>query len=182
MEGRPRDRDLVERAQRGDEAAYEELVQTYATIGFRTAYLLTRHAEDAEDAAQDGFVKAWRALGRFRPGEPFAPWLLRIVANEAKNRRRSAGRRARLALRAENEFSGGAAPPPESTVVAAEQRTRLLEAVERLPEEQRDVVVCRYLLDLSERETAEDRANIDAAGSGVLLRAGLVLGFDRWGR
>ena len=116
---------------------------------------MTRHAEDAEDAAQDGFVKAWRALGRFRPGEPFAPWLLRIVANEAKNRRRSAGRRARLALRAQNEFSGGAAPPPESTVVAAEQRTRLLEAVERLPDEQRDVVVCRYLLDLSERETAE---------------------------
>jgi PhoPQ-activated pathogenicity-related protein len=55
----------------------------------------------AEDAAQEGIVKAWRALGRFRTAEPFRPWLLRIVANEARNRRRAAGRRARLAATAD---------------------------------------------------------------------------------
>src|SRR5207237_240718 len=82
-------------------------------------------AADAEDATQDAFVKAWRALGRFRPDAPFRPWVLRIVANEARNRRRSAGRRVRLSLRAEAEgSSGGAAPSPEASVVAAGERPR----------------------------------------------------------
>ena len=69
-------------------------------IAFRTAMLITQDAAEAEEAAQDAFVKAWRALGRFREGEPLRPWLLTIVANEARNRRRSAGRRTALALRA----------------------------------------------------------------------------------
>jgi RNA polymerase sigma factor (sigma-70 family) len=144
VEGRPlAERQLVERARSGDRAAYEELVLAYGTVSFRTAYLLTGSAEDAEEAAQDGFVKAWRALPRFRPDEPFRPWLLRIVANEAKNRRRSTVRRTRLALEQATEFSGDAAPSPEDLTVATERRERLLGAVEQLPEAQRDVVVCR---------------------------------------
>src|ERR671928_2125569 len=108
MEGRPREEQgLIDRAQRGDEEAYAELVQQYQGLAFRTAYLLTGSAADAEDAAQDAFVKAWRALGRFRRGAPFRPWLLQIVTNEARNRRRSAGRRARLALRAADETRSG---------------------------------------------------------------------------
>ena len=95
----------MERARRGDEDAYEELVRAHQGIAFRTAYLLAGNAADAEEAAQDGFVKAYRALGRFRAGSPFRPWLLQIVANEARNRRRSSGRRAALALRAAAEES-----------------------------------------------------------------------------
>src|SRR5207244_8084061 len=91
--GRPlAESDLIQRAQRGDTHAYEELVHAYQGIAFRTAYVIARNAADAEEAAQDGFVKAWRALGRFRAGASFRPWLLQIVANEARNRRRSAGR------------------------------------------------------------------------------------------
>src|SRR5437764_12198614 len=128
VEGRPLDEyALIERARRGDEEAYAELVHAYEGIAFRTAYLLTRSAADAEDAAQDGFVKAWRALAGFRAGAPFKPWLLRIVANEAHNRRRSAGRRATLAIRAAAaEPSGGAAPSPEASVLDAERRDELL--------------------------------------------------------
>ena len=101
MVSRPRDEsELVERARRGDENAYEELVRAHQGIAFRTAYLVVGSAAEAEEAAQEGFVKAYRALGRFRPGSPFRPWLLQIVANEARNRRRSEGRRAALALRA----------------------------------------------------------------------------------
>lgn len=157
MEGRPLDEQLlIERARRGDEEAYAELVLAYEGIAFRTAYLLTSSAADAEDAAQDGFVKAWRALGRFRAGAPFKPWLLRIVANEAHNRRRSAGRRANLTLRAATEDpSGGAAPSPEAGLVDAERREALLAAVDALPDEQRTVLVLRYFADLSEEETAE---------------------------
>ncbi len=156
MEGRPpQEESLVERARRGDVSAYEELVHTYQGIAFRTAYLIAGTAADAEDAAQEAFVKAYRALGRFRAGAAFRPWLLQIVANEARNRRRSAGRRAALALRAAaEESSGGAAPSPEAALVASERRRELLAALERLREEERLVLACRFFLDLSEEETA----------------------------
>jgi RNA polymerase sigma-70 factor (ECF subfamily) len=154
--GRPlTDAELVSRALGGDAPAYEELVRRHAQIAFRTAYLISGSAADAEEAAQDGFVKAHDALGRFRPGAPFRPWLLQIVANEARNRRRSSGRRAALALRAAQESpSESAAPAPERALLAAEQRSTLLEALESLEERDRLVIACRYLLDLSEAETA----------------------------
>ena len=153
---RPRtESDLVEAARRGDTDAFAHLVREHEEIAFRTAYLIVRNAADAEDAAQDGFVKAWRALARFRPAAPFRPWLLAIVANEARNRRRGEGRRAALTLRAATEAPpGDAAPSPEGSAVAADERARLLARLEALPEEQRLAVACRYLLDLSEEETA----------------------------
>ena len=157
MVGRPlEDAELVERAQRGDLGAYEELVNRYQGIAFRTAYVVAGSAADAEEAAQDGFVKAYRALGRFRRGAPFRPWLLEIVGNEARNKRRSAGRRDRLALRAAAERgpSGGAAPSPEATLVASEERRHLLDAVNALRDDDRLVISCRYFLELSEEETA----------------------------
>jgi RNA polymerase sigma-70 factor (ECF subfamily) len=124
-------------------------------MAFRTAYLITGSAADAEDAVQDAFVKAYRALPRFRRGEPFRPWLLAIVANEARNRRRSAGRRERLALRAaEDPLSGGAVPSPEAALLASERREELLAAVEALGEDDRLALACRYFLGLSEEETA----------------------------
>jgi RNA polymerase sigma factor (sigma-70 family) len=149
--GRPLDdAELVTRAQQGDVAAYEELVRMHQGIAFRTAYLIAGSSSDAEEAAHDAFVKAFGALGRFR-----RPWLLAIVANEARNRRRSAGRRHALALRAAQEIRpGDAAPSPEAAVLGREQRGVLLEAVNRLSEEHRLVVACRYFLDLSEAETA----------------------------
>jgi RNA polymerase sigma factor (sigma-70 family) len=155
--GRPLDEEaLVARARRGDDAAYGELVHAYQDIAFRAAYLVTGSAADAEEAAQDGFLKAHRVLGRFRRGAPFRPWLLSIVVNEARNRRRSAGARQRLALRAmDDPLSGGAAPSPESEALAAEEGRRLLAAVAALRDEDRLVVSYRHFLGLSEDETAE---------------------------
>ena len=121
-------------------------------IAFRTAYLLTGSAADAEDAAQAGFVKAWTALPRFRRGAPFRPWLLRIVANEAHNRRRSAGRQEALRLR-----SRAALPPTTRPrlggAALGHGSVRLLAAVSRLDDRDRDALTCRYL-ELSEDETA----------------------------
>ena len=79
---------MVALARRGDGDAYASLVRAHSDIAFRTAMLITQDAAEAEEAAQDAFVKAWRTLGRFREGEPWRPWLLTIVANEARNRRR----------------------------------------------------------------------------------------------
>lgn len=149
----PGEKALVERACRGDPAAFEELVLAYQSLAFRTAFVIAGDAADAEEAAQDGFVKAHRALGRFREGEPFRPWLLAIVANEARNRRRARGRRASLALRAAAE-PGASGGDPEEAALGGERRERLLTAVEGLRDDDRDVLACRYFLQLSEEETA----------------------------
>jgi RNA polymerase sigma factor (sigma-70 family) len=150
------DGELVERARRGDVGAYEQIVERYREPVFRAAYLVTRSSADAEEAAQDAFVKAYAALGRFRTGAPLRPWLMRIAINESRNRVRSAGRRDALALRAAAER-----PPqdsdqsPEAALLAAERRRDLLAAVERLREEDRLVICCRYFLALSEAEAAQ---------------------------
>ncbi len=135
--------------------AYEELVRRHQDVAVRTAHLIAPDG-DAEDACQEAFLKAYGALGRFRPGSPFRPWLLRIVANEARNRRRSAGRRTGLVLRAaEDRPSNDAAPSPESAVLEHESRRALLAAVNRLRDEDREVIGARYFLELSESETAD---------------------------
>jgi RNA polymerase sigma-70 factor, ECF subfamily len=155
--GRPPDSEaaLVERARGGDAVAYGALVRAHQDIAYRVACLAGGSSADAEEAAQDGFVKAWRALPRFRAGAPFRPWLLAIVANEARNRRRAAGRRAGLVLRAAEQASRGAAEPsPEALALSSERRGALIEALGELDERDRSVLTCRYLLDLSEEETA----------------------------
>lgn len=161
VEGRPLqkvnqdDAGLVERARRGDQRAYEELVGRYSELAFRTALLITGSAADAEEAAQDAFFKAHRALGRFRAGEPFRPWLLTIVGNEARNRVRSTARREAMTLRvAEAVRTGDAAPSPEAAALAARERESLLAALGKLSREDREVIQLRYLLDLAVAETA----------------------------
>jgi RNA polymerase sigma-70 factor (ECF subfamily) len=143
--------ELVALARRGDGDAYASLVRAHSDIAFRTAMLITQDAAEAEEAAQDAFVKAWRALGRFRDGEPLRPWLLTIVANEARNRKRSAGRRQALALRLVPHAETDSA---EAAVLAGETRATLLAGLGRLREDDRLVLGCRYLLELSEAETA----------------------------
>ena len=134
-------------------AAFESLVRAYEDIAFRVAYLITRSAEAAEEAAQDGAVKAYRALHRFDEGAPFRPWLLRIVANEAKNRVRASVRRSQAELRL-----AGLAPqqgrPTEEEALATQDRCLLLEAVQRLPEPQRRAVALRFFAELTIAETA----------------------------
>ena len=162
MEGRPlEDTELVRRARRGDVGAYEELVRRYQEIAVRTAYVVAG-ATEAQDAAQEAFVKAYRALDRFREDAPFRPWLLRIVANEAINRRRSARRQAGLALRvaaavdgaAEGRLSDDAAPSPEGAALAQEGRRELIAAINELRPEDRLLIAYRYWFDMSKAEMA----------------------------
>jgi len=142
----------IARARDGDLDAYAVLVARYTLRAHRAAFLLGA-GEEADDVVQDAFVKAFRHLSRFREGEPFAPWLLRIVANETRNVARSRRRRAALALRLPGADSSGAAGPADQ-VLAAERRAWLVAAVNALPDRERQVLVCRYFLDLSEAETA----------------------------
>src|SRR6266511_5663549 len=149
----PEEAQVAARARRGDERAFEELLRRHGTIAFRTAYLITGSAADAEDAVQEACLKAYGALRRFDPARPFRPWLLAIVANEARNRRRGTSRRADLALRAAREQRPDeAAASAEAPLLAQERRAALLAALDRLRDEERLAVACRYLLDLSEEE------------------------------
>ena len=158
MEGRPlEDEELAERAKARDLDAYEEIVRRYQGLLVRAAYLVMGSLDEAEDAAQEAFVKAYRAIGRFRRGAPLRPWLLRIVTNEARNRRRSAGRRSGLQIRVAEarRLSGDAAPSPETAAVERERHDRLLAAVNGLGEGERLAVAYRYFLGLDEEETAK---------------------------
>jgi RNA polymerase sigma-70 factor (ECF subfamily) len=141
-------------ARRGDTGAYAGLVARYQEIAFRTAYLILGDAAEAEDAAQEAFINAYYALGRFRAGSPYRPWLLRIVANAARNRRKASVRRVALHQRAASIQLPAAADPPEDAVLADERRRALVRGLEQLREDDRLVIACRYLLELSEEETA----------------------------
>jgi RNA polymerase sigma factor (sigma-70 family) len=146
---------LVSAAKAGDQHAYGQLLQRHQAVAFRAACLIAGSAAEAEDATQEACVKAWLALRRFRPEAPFRPWLVRIAINEARNRRRGAGRRATLALRLGAESAGiGSAPSAEAEALAGEERARLLSAIARLREDDQLVIAGRYFLGLSETETA----------------------------
>lgn len=156
MEGRPlNEQDLIQNAKSGDVAAFEALVQTHQHIALRVAFLVVGDRTEAEDVTQEAFVKAYHAMSRFRVDSSFRPWLLRIVRNEALNQRRRRGRQERLSLRLANDpVSGGAAPSPETTVITGVERRTILDLVNGLPDRYREVVTHRYLLGLSEAETA----------------------------
>lgn len=127
-------------------------MRAHQAIALRVAVVTC--GSEAEEAVQDAFMKAWRALGRFRPGSPFRPWLLTIVANEARNRRRGAGRRAAVTLRAQAMAIPAGPASPEEAVVDQVDLDRVLAEVARLPERERLAIGYRHLAGLSERETA----------------------------
>jgi RNA polymerase sigma factor (sigma-70 family) len=126
-------------------------------LALRTASLLGAGA-DAEDVVQESFVKAYAGLARFRDGSSFRPWLLRIVANETRNLHRSAGRRTareRSAwARTEPLLASTELDDPAFAAISFERRAELLGGLARLSPDHRQVVTCRYLLDLDEAETA----------------------------
>jgi len=132
------------------------LVRRYQEHALRLACFVIGDASEAEDAVQEAFVKGFCAMDRFRRGASFKPWLLRIVANEAKNRRRSARRRDDLWIRLAGAVNHEASEPsPEVGILAEERREALAAALCRLDEDDRMVICYRYFLDLSEKEMAE---------------------------
>jgi RNA polymerase sigma factor (sigma-70 family) len=146
---------VVTRVRSGDRAAFAVLVRRHADAARRTAAVLGA-GSDTDDVVQEAFVKAYRALGSFKDGAEFRPWLLRIVANETSNARRAAGRRVA------RESAGSDLLPPLGSVAEVGETAALHEDLELfrvrvagLPDGQRLVVACRFLLDLDEAQTAQ---------------------------
>lgn len=144
---------LIQRAANGDTSAWEPLMLAHQQAVFRFAYLLLGDADDAEDIAQESFLRAWNHLKRFDPARPLRPWLLSITANLARNRRRSAGRYVSALMRAFRE------QPKESPleVIHAQntEANELWRAVQQLDVPDQQIVYLRFFLDLPVSETAE---------------------------
>ena len=144
---------LVRHAANGDPAAWEPLMLAHQQAVFRFAYLLLGDPDDAEDIAQETFLRAWDHLKRFDPSRPLRPWLLSITSNLASNRRRSAGRYLAALTRA---FRQEPNPPNvEERSAKRIEANKLWEAVKTLDEADQQVIYLRYFLELPVSETAQ---------------------------
>jgi RNA polymerase sigma-70 factor (ECF subfamily) len=161
------DRRLVEKARQGDTAAYAELVRRYERRAYGVAYGMLRNPSDAQDVAQDAFIKAYRYLGRFKGTASFYTWLYRIVVNLCIDHLRKRSRSAQVEYddrlgRPDNETEPGADLKPstlDSNPQKALARRELAEAMQKgldtLSEKHRAVLVLRELEGLSYKEMAE---------------------------
>jgi len=182
------DETLVLRAQKGDTGAFDELVRRYTSIVYRILYKILRHDEDTQDALQDTFVSAYRALPRFRQDARFSTWIYRIATNAALMKARA--RKTNLVSLdhptedpdAQNawELPDWSATPDEE-IMTSETRRIMEDAIQALPPEQRAAFVLHDIQDLSSAETAQAMGITVSAVNSRLHRARVFLR-DRIGR
>ncbi len=145
---------LISLAKRGEEQAYDALVRHYEQLAFRAAFLITRDEHDAAEVAQDAFLRAFRALGSFKLGHPFRPWLLKIVTNIALNRVVSRERRRKTEERYIRQESLASDPPFDNIVAEREEQQMLFRAVGSLSIDDQTLISLRYFLELPEADVA----------------------------
>ncbi|MDQ2692440.1 MAG: RNA polymerase sigma factor [Chloroflexota bacterium] len=147
---------LVRRAADGEAEAWEPLVLAHQEAVFRLCYLLLGDPDEAEDAAQESFLRAWNHLKRFDPARPLRPWLLSIASNLASNRRRSAGRYVAALMRAfRDEPSASSRAGIEERSAQNMEANELWKAVQSLSLPDQKIVYLRYFMELSVAETAQ---------------------------
>ena len=161
------DRQLVERFKAGDEAAFDALVDRHSARAFQIAYGVLGSREDAEEVAQDAFIRMHRALPDFRGEAEFTTWMYRIVTNLARNKYRwNKTRMAAFHDSIDAPVEGDDADArkielpdtrntPEEEAVYAELDQALQSELGKLPEAQRQVLVMRNVLDMSYEDIAE---------------------------
>jgi RNA polymerase sigma-70 factor (ECF subfamily) len=152
----PDDDALVAASQRGDQAAFGEIVRRYQRAVHRLAWSLTRNASDADDLAQETFVRAWGAIGRFERGQPLYPWLARIVTNQTFSLFRHRRRRPETSIEplVEAGQQWGVDDDPADHSARSERDARLRECFAQLADEHQAVLVLRAVQDLSYDEIA----------------------------
>lgn len=143
---------LIQLAAKQDQQAWEALVGEHQQAVFRLAYLFTGDPDEAEDVAQETFIRAFHSLHRFDPARPFRPWVLSIAANLARNRLRSF-KRYLAALQGLARRDPDSARPANPDPTPADDARELWRSVRRLSQEDQQVIYLRYFLELSEGET-----------------------------
>jgi RNA polymerase sigma-70 factor (ECF subfamily) len=144
---------VIARVVSGERELFRILVTRYGSLAKRTA-VLCGAADDADDVVQEAFVAAFGALSRFRAGEPFRPWLLRIVVNRARNVVRARNRAQALADRMAAWDHAALVWDPAAGALSAQRRDVLLQGLGRLSAPDREILAVRFLLDLSEADAA----------------------------
>lgn len=165
------DDELIDRARAGSRDAYGELMRRHQAAAVRLASVICGSVDDAHDVVQDGFLQAYRRLGTYRGEGEVRSWLLRIVANGAKNHVRGRIRR----LRRDDRDSRMAIRVNDSAEYVASQHLEheeLAAALRRLRADDRAILACRYIAGLGERETA---VVLDLAGGTVKSRTSRAL-------
>ena len=172
---------LIDRTLAGDDQAFETLVKQHESRVYRTALGIVGKPEDAEEALQDTFMKAYQHLKEFRRDSRFTTWLTRIAINAALNKLR--GQRETTSLDDEGELNAEFMPQhcepwqenPERSYAKEEIRRIVQEAIQSLPAEYRAVLVLRDISELDTVETAEALGLSIAATKSRLLRARLMV-------
>ena len=162
------DRTLVEKCKAGDEQAFAELVRRYSARAYQVAYGVLGNCEEAEEVAQDAFVRIHKALPGFRGECEFGTWLYRIALNLARNKYRwnkVRGSKVNFSMDAPLEGENGDddrkidlpddAPDPEKDAELGELRGRLSAELEKLPEAYREILVMRVVQEMSYEEIAD---------------------------
>ncbi|MBQ2783031.1 MAG: sigma-70 family RNA polymerase sigma factor [Oscillospiraceae bacterium] len=145
---------LISRARGGDREAFGELVEQYRDNVYRLAYRMCGNAYDADEAAQEAFVAAWRALPNFRGDAKFSTWLYRLTTNAAIDVMRREKRHQTVGDGEMMELADDADSPQE-TVERTEQQEAVQKALATLSEEYREVLLLRYMEELDYAEIAE---------------------------
>ncbi len=161
---------LVQAAQARNEAAWEALVRIHQEPVFRYAYLILGDRDEAEDTAQETFIRAFKALERFDASRPLRPWLLSIAANLARNHFRSLGRYISALTRIVRESPGQFMSVEALSIEQIEARM-LWQALQRMDFIDRQVIYLRFFLELSVEETAEAMETAEGTVKSRLHRA-----------
>ncbi len=151
------ERELVRKCQAGDPRFYEPLVRAYEPQGLRLALGMVGNMDDARDALQDAFVKAYQALDRFDTNRAFGPWFFQILRNQCRDLLRSRKARFRVEVVDDGLLGGRADHTPQSSRrerERSEARRLLWKALERLPDEQREILVLKELQGFRYQEIA----------------------------
>ena len=151
---KPDDTILVEQAQNGDRQAFSELVRRHQASVYRSCYRILGHNEDAKDASQEAFLRAYRKLGTFQGRSSFKTWLLRVAMNVSLNEHTS---RRKVSYTNIDPTAQAVASPeaPEAELMRAEAANRMNDALQLVRHEHRAAIILRELEELTYQETAE---------------------------
>jgi RNA polymerase sigma-70 factor (ECF subfamily) len=167
------ERAWIELALQGDRAAFGQLVRAYERPVYNLTYRMLGNPAEAEDAAQETFLRAYSKLATYQPGRKFVNWLLSIASHHCIDRLRRKSRTPQLSLEEPlpPEWLASDAPRPDEVVSKNQERERVREVLDTLPEDYRATVVLRYWYGLSYREIAETTGSTESAIKSRLHRA-----------